>query len=86
MRKRVLVTGASGFIGKALCLSLKQSDYEVVAASRSDLDLKHEKFNLDLSKQFGLTSKLSSIDYIVHTAERVHVMNEKSKNPLTDFR
>jgi len=33
--KRVIVTGATGFIGKALCFRLAEEGYEVVALTRS---------------------------------------------------
>ena len=52
---KVLVTGADGFIGKNLCLELKNKGYEVL---KYDLDVPFEKL-----KEF-----ISITDYIIHLA------------------
>ena len=35
MSRRIIITGASGFIGRALCRHLSGQDYEIIALSRS---------------------------------------------------
>ena len=45
---RIIVTGATGFIGKALCFRLLKEGYEVIALSRS---LEKGKKSLDLMSQ-----------------------------------
>lgn len=67
---RILVTGASGFIGSHL-MRLLERTYYVVAPSRHDLDLRHDTIKLDL------LVKEHRIDTLVHLANpRVYTTNE----------
>lgn len=36
MKKKVLITGTSGFVGQALCSALEHKNYSVYAAVRSE--------------------------------------------------
>lgn len=89
---RVLVTGANGFIGSAVTFYLSQNNIEVVAATRKPSSI-FAGNNKIISKTFGnLTNNtdwenaLSGVDIVVHTAARVHIMNDGAKNPLEEFR
>lgn len=73
---RVVLTGASGFIGKALHSTLQQSGYSVVAAPR--LPCPAEQM-----KQFASGLPLNAV---IHLAARVHVMHDTAADPLTAFR
>jgi hypothetical protein len=58
MAKRVVITGATGFIGRALCEYLTPADYEIIALSRPDnphrLDLPHvQMVNWDAASAAG---------------------------------
>jgi nucleoside-diphosphate-sugar epimerase len=86
---RVLVTGADGFIGRATSMALTDSGHHVVAGTRSGCTVAgaHENRRLgDLGQPEGIDQWMSNIDAIVHLAARVHVMTEKSSNPLSEFR
>ena len=79
--KRVLVTGASGFVGRALLERLRQEECEVVAAVRAVGTLQPrdgltEVAVGDLTLFDDWASLLQGIDTIVHLAARVHQMNE----------
>ena len=86
----ILVTGASGFVGSALVDELAQLGVAVRACYRTDKTLPRVNVDLvsgiDLLSMNDLKPVLSGVSVIVHTAARVHVMQERSDNPLEAFR
>ena len=89
--RRVLVTGANGFIGQKVCAELPSRGYRVLGAVRkkSKLDqltaVQHiEMGNLD--DQTDWTAALSGVACVVHLAARVHHMRETASDPLTEYR
>ena len=89
---RVLVTGASGFIGSRLVQVLQEYDYELRAVFRrlptSDKPLLCEQQIAvgEIGPDTNWNESLQNVDYVVHLAARVHVMDETSANPLQAFR
>ena len=83
---KVLVSGANGFVGTALCDSLVASGVEVVPAVRSTSGLPHEVVvgNLDASTDWR--PALTGCDAVVHLAARVHVMDDTAQNQLALYR
>jgi nucleoside-diphosphate-sugar epimerase len=85
----ILVTGANGFVGSALCACLSKNGAEVRAAVRM---LHSYTGGVEAVEIGSLSSKtywtvpLRGINQVVHLAARVHVMNDKSINPLEEFR
>lgn len=67
MKKKILLTGSSGFLGGYILHFLENKNYEVIKVGRS---LKSD-INIDLS-----LNKLSKIDvdYVIHVAGKAHVM------------
>lgn len=87
-QSKILVTGASGFVGRALVARLKlEAAYLPVAASRTAMPKgwEVEERRHDLEGSGGLPT-LDDIDVIVHTAARVHVMRESALDSLAEFR
>jgi nucleoside-diphosphate-sugar epimerase len=83
----VLVTGAAGFVGSALCVNLEQSGYSVFRHIRTPSDtLQNVVLVGALEHDTQCIKALAGIDIIVHTAARVHMMNDLSADPLTEFR
>lgn len=85
----ILVTGANGFVGSALCASLCKSSTEVRAALRvmnSHSDRVEVVEVGNLSSKTNWTVALKGINQVVHLAARVHVMNDQSADPLEEFR
>jgi nucleoside-diphosphate-sugar epimerase len=75
----VLVTGANGFVGRALCPTLKSAGYTVRRAVRRD-DGEPDTFAVgDIGPTADWMPALDGVDVVVHLAAHVHVMNEASK-------
>ncbi len=87
---KVLVTGASGFVGTALCRRLLAEGCKVVAAVRRDdafLPLEAEARRVDgLGPDTDWRGALAGCDAVVHLAARAHVMRDRAADPLTLFR
>lgn len=84
-----LVTGANGLVGSALCGRLLRDGTAVKGAVRSLGSLPDgvEAIAIgSLSSETDWTVALRSVDQVVHLAARVHVMNDKSMDPLAEFR
>lgn len=86
----VLVTGANGFIGQALCPVLARSGYNVRVALRRKQQLQTSDYEVvevgEIDAQTQWETALSNVDTVIHLAARVHVMRDISKNPLENFR
>lgn len=85
----IFVTGATGFVGKALCASLVKS-HEVRAAVRNaayeGLPEALEVVQGMLSPGTDWSEALVGVSIVVHCAARVHVMNDELSDPLAEFR
>ena len=80
---KILVTGATGFIGKQLSRSLTDSGHEVRCTSRSHTSkdfASRELITCDLESADNLDHLTTGCDAIVHLAGRAHVMSD---NPAT---
>ena len=86
---KVLVTGASGWVGRCLCLRLIDGDFQVCAAVRSVVQASRELEVALVESIDGSTDwrvALTGVQVVVHLAARVHVMNDRSTDPLAEFR
>lgn len=92
---KLLITGATGFIGKALITTLARNaqrhpqDTLRACVRRSEVvfpDHVEVVTVPDLTADTDWTTALAGIDTIVHTAARVHVMDETADSPLAEFR
>jgi len=86
----ILVTGANGFVGKALCELLVDNGMLVKAAVRSDVSKLDDRIDYisvgEIDGETDWQAALANVDVIVHLAARVHVMNETASDPLNEFR
>ena len=85
------VTGASGFVGSYLVRTLmEQPRYSVVAYARKQLAYPAASVDLQIVGDICGVSDWSvffaGLSCVVHTAARVHVMEDNSTNPLKEFR
>ena len=84
---RVLVTGANGFIGRALCETLAACGLAVRAAVRFPVALPAEVRTVgEIGADTEWRRVLAHVDVVVHLAARVHVMRDVSTDPLADYR
>jgi UDP-N-acetyl-alpha-D-quinovosamine dehydrogenase len=78
--KRVLVTGATGFVGQPLCELLAHSGFVVRAALRNDRAVSAciaEKAVVgDIAATTDWRVALDGVDVVLHIAARVHVLND----------
>lgn len=89
-KSRLLLTGATGFVGNAIQQRiLADRNYDLTIAVRNINEYSEVvrvvkvddlKFNTDWN------DALKGIDVVVHSAARVHVMNDNATDPLVEFR
>lgn len=88
--KKILITGASGFIGQALSKHLSGNNLEITAAVRKSTPLLPKTLRQvqvgDILLDTDWTSAILDIDIVIHLAARVHVMNDTDTDPLAAFR
>lgn len=84
----VLVTGASGFVGRAVCAHLSERGFLVKAAMRHASSQAPGQPALvgAIDGNTDWTEALAGVELVVHLAARVHVMRESAHNPLAEFR
>lgn len=86
---KFLVTGANGFVGKALCAELLKQGHEVRAAVRSEI-VEFDGFESFVVGAIDGGTRwekaLAGMEAVIHLAARVHVMEDSSADPLAEFR
>ncbi len=88
---KVLVTGATGFVGHFACPRLLRECTEVrgtILTSESPYLLSASVTPVvvpPLESGNDWSGALSGIDVVVHLAARVHVMHDRAENPLAQF-
>jgi nucleoside-diphosphate-sugar epimerase len=83
---RVLVTGASGFVGRSLCNRLYMKQHTVIAAVRCPGSFPSERVIPDLTDERAWRQHLPGIQTVVHLAARVHVMKEREDEASVLYR
>lgn len=94
MTARVLVTGANGFVGRALVAQLLHCGRRVTAVLRGPVHASARECTSPLrTVQVGELAPvtdwrlaLDGVDAVVHCAARVHVMRETAADPMAAFR
>jgi nucleoside-diphosphate-sugar epimerase len=89
--KRVLITGANGFIGTNLCKRLSGENFHVCGAIRpgksSFLPERVEAVPIkSIDGDTDWKNILENIHTVVHLAARVHVMKDSVSNPFDEYR
>ena len=92
MSGKILVTGATGFVGRALCARLLYDNSCVrgtlLPSEDSSLLVPGvEGFVVDpLGPDTDWNAALVGVKTVIHLAARVHIMKDTSVDPLADFR
>ena len=90
---RVLMTGATGFVGQHLCQALTEQNVSVRAVVRSSkqarmlLPSQCEPACIDhINGDTDWSGALRDVDAVVHLAARVHVMRDRASDPFAQYR
>lgn len=85
---KILITGVSGFVGRALVNNLVETtNYQLIGIQR-----RTQAINIpcEIIKNFKHSQKLMSclndVDVVIHLAGRVHRLKDKTCNRLADYR
>lgn len=88
-RTALLLTGGSGFVGRALLSRLGAVDeisVRVASRAHTALDTIDSVVVGDLSMSTDWSSALEGINIVVHAAARAHIMQDNVADPLSEFR
>lgn len=87
---KILITGANGFVGNAVWRRFEaQPGVSVVGSVRTpEIEKKNDRwFSVgELTASADWSGLLKGVEAVVHTAARVHVLNEVATDPLAEFR
>lgn len=90
MVRNVLVTGANGFVGRAMVARLRTDGVAARAAMRTrqpEILKGVEVFcGLDVGGETDWAPALRGVETVIHCAARVHVMRDTGADPLQEFR
>jgi len=89
-RSRVLVTGATGFVGTFLCQFLLQKGYRVKATGRkAQFSIKHPMLEYrqitSMDENTDWDNCLNDVEVVVHLAARVHHTQDKGMQQLAQY-
>ena len=76
---RILITGATGFLGNNLVRTLLADGHDVAVTMRSSSDRKPldglsvEIFNIDLNKPADVAMALTDVDVVIHSAAMIQI-------------
>lgn len=83
--KTLLVTGATGFVGRAVATGLNTQELRLL--SRRDPCIAEAKFcQAEISPSDNYSIHLENVEVIIHAAARVHVMADEATDPLQEYR
>lgn len=85
MANKILVTGANGFVGQALCAAIRGHGDEVRVAVRATSGAEQIAVG-EVNANTDWTHAIQDCGTVIHLAARVHVMKDVSADPLAEFR
>jgi nucleoside-diphosphate-sugar epimerase len=93
---KILVTGATGFLGREVCRTLLESGHTPIAGLRSLDRYRTSRDSIpgiadfrilgDLSSESSVIDALKGIDAVIHLAARVHILRDSAIDPLKEYR
>jgi nucleoside-diphosphate-sugar epimerase len=86
---KILLTGASGFVGKAVLQAMKSRGFEARPVYRSIVSgngFTDAEIVSELDGKVDWSQALVGIDVVFHAAARTHVMSEEFIDPLAEYR
>jgi nucleoside-diphosphate-sugar epimerase len=82
---RVLITGATGFVGTDLTEQVS-SLYDTIVLIRTQNNALSSKIQQLVTTNIFEADLPNNIDVIIHLAGRAHILNEQITDPLSEFR
>lgn len=84
---KILVTGSSGFVGKAVVEQAQARGISVCSVLREGPEGSQDTFYLDsIGSETNWAGALNGVDCVVHCAARVHQMKEPEADALAAYR
>ncbi len=86
---KIAVTGGTGFIGRHLVKELRAEGREVVSLTEpggASVEGEPSPIPVDRTSGEDLQGLLAGSDAVVHLAARNHVLKERAKDPLAEYR
>jgi UDP-glucose 4-epimerase len=81
---KILLTGSTGFVGRSL--QKKLDSHLVILTSRSDkIENSSRFFRKTISSIENFSDCLNDVEVVIHTAARVHQMNDLAEDPQKEF-
>ena len=88
--KKIVITGANGYIGKRLTNKILEKGHCVIGVVRqlhaSNSPCYTQFLVEDISKFNKWSDLLQDCDCIIHLAARTHILNDITKSPIDEFR
>lgn len=85
-----LVTGASGFVGRAVCtlLAARKCAVRGVVRKLSSSNIEYPVYIQPggISPSTDWSEPLADVNQVIHLAARVHIMHDTAADPLAEFR
>lgn len=82
----ILVTGANGFIGRALCSRLRSEEIEHVCAVRRPLNVENSVVIGEINSDTNWKNVLVDIDVVIHAAARAHIKRDSAADSMAEYR
>ena len=93
----ILITGSTGFVGSALLKQLTKHKKNKISTLGRGAGVSHQTSHFQLDNLLNVLSKESKCfdvtkesvknqDVVIHSAARVHILNETEQSPLDAFR
>jgi len=87
---KVLLTGATGFIGQALVTELIRQSFSISIAVRQKSNLFPDEVKQFVVRNFesdsDFSASLTGIDCVIHLAGKAHVIDKNKASVLDEFR
>ena len=87
---KILITGGTGFIGKALSKKLISNHYLVNISTRTNKLINPKEvisYNVgEIDRKTDWTNALDKVDCVIHCAGKTRAINELEKDKLVDFK
>lgn len=83
----LLITGASGFVGRSFCRVANDQKLSLRALTNSPkLSTPFVEYSAYPCSDSGWNFILENVDCVIHLAGRAHILSDKSSNPLREYR